>query len=648
MFAKFLLILLNKGLLILSYIYKTKNSRRKKMKSAITLIALLIFSTSNLSFASIKDDRERIENGVRIFPQTNAPVLNTTVPQSEIDREANPAPTAVDNSQSTKDWAKIVEARKSGNEELYFRLTHEYTQKYPDHFYSSGNTFNAPQDVPVNESKQIPFETDWISSGDNLVSAGSIPNPGIFERNLRLRIDSLGTQYVGYITGNRDTLRIARSTNNGQNWELWRSILPGGTSKWHSFDMFITDTTGSHVLGFIACRTPSTSSFEGQAYYFHYREDGSFGGATLITPTTAGRGHLSPSIVSDGRDWSPGATYWYVVFRNVNGTTGVGDSAVVSYSTNWGQAWSTPRRVRAFNDYDLSINYNYRADSIYVLLTNALTASNPNFRLMRISLGNLTGGGTPSWTQFNVASTSDPEKLGQLAVNRNNNDMAIVYTRTVGGSDKVYYDYMTSSNYWGSATPIFNQPQVQSIAAIDCNIGQWAWRMCYQVNAPSLDTIVYMSATNIASGWAGRTVVNQNDPTRTVAPSIAGYRTPGNGGGVAFVGFGASPIFYDNSSIVTNITLTGNETPEAYSLSQNFPNPFNPETQINFTLPNSGLVKLVVYDILGKEVATLLNDSRTAGSYTINFNADKLTSGVYFYKLTSGEFSDVKRMVLLK
>ena len=85
-----------------------------------------------------------------------------------------------------------------------------------------------------------------------------------------------------------------------------------------------------------------------------------------------------------------------------------------------------------------------------------------------------------------------------------------------------------------------------------------------------------------------------------------------------------------------------------YSLSQNYPNPFNPTTSINFSIPQDGLVKLVVYDILGKEVATIVNGEQAAGTYQVTFDASRLTSGVYFYKITSGDFSDVKKMLLVK
>ncbi len=94
-------------------------------------------------------------------------------------------------------------------------------------------------------------------------------------------------------------------------------------------------------------------------------------------------------------------------------------------------------------------------------------------------------------------------------------------------------------------------------------------------------------------------------------------------------------------------TIT-NEVPSSYSLSQNYPNPFNPVTNINFSLPKSGLVTLKVYDALGKEVATLVNDNRPSGVYNVDFDASSLSSGVYFYKLTAGEFTSVKKMMLIK
>ena len=90
--------------------------------------------------------------------------------------------------------------------------------------------------------------------------------------------------------------------------------------------------------------------------------------------------------------------------------------------------------------------------------------------------------------------------------------------------------------------------------------------------------------------------------------------------------------------------------PSQFGLDQNYPNPFNPETQINYYLPQSENVSLKIYDLLGKEVAILVNEFKQAGKYSVNFSAQssRLTSGVYFYKLVAGKFSEVRKMILIK
>jgi len=98
----------------------------------------------------------------------------------------------------------------------------------------------------------------------------------------------------------------------------------------------------------------------------------------------------------------------------------------------------------------------------------------------------------------------------------------------------------------------------------------------------------------------------------------------------------------------TGISTVSSEVPSSYLLKQNYPNPFNPTTNINFSLPKSGLVTLKIYDISGREVAVLLNEVKSAGSYLVGFNAAGLPSGAYFYRLTSGNFSETKKMMLIK
>jgi len=88
--------------------------------------------------------------------------------------------------------------------------------------------------------------------------------------------------------------------------------------------------------------------------------------------------------------------------------------------------------------------------------------------------------------------------------------------------------------------------------------------------------------------------------------------------------------------------------PTEFSLHQNYPNPFNPSTTINFSIPSSEFVTIKVYDLLGNEVATLIDEYRPAGSYEVDFNAADLPSGVYLYRIQAGDFTEAKKMILLK
>jgi hypothetical protein len=90
------------------------------------------------------------------------------------------------------------------------------------------------------------------------------------------------------------------------------------------------------------------------------------------------------------------------------------------------------------------------------------------------------------------------------------------------------------------------------------------------------------------------------------------------------------------------------EIPTSFSLSQNYPNPFNPTTTIKFSIPQSGLVNLAVYNILGEQVKTLINEERPAGNHSIQFNASNLSSGIYFYRLQAGSFVQTKKMLMIK
>jgi len=104
---------------------------------------------------------------------------------------------------------------------------------------------------------------------------------------------------------------------------------------------------------------------------------------------------------------------------------------------------------------------------------------------------------------------------------------------------------------------------------------------------------------------------------------------------------------YDGEMILTSVSYVL-QNPESYSLSQNYPNPFNPLTHLEFGISDLEFVSLKVYDVLGNEVKILVNEIKSPGVYNVQFDGSNLSSGIYYYKLTAGEFSEVKKMTLLK
>ena len=168
----------------------------------------------------------------------------------------------------------------------------------------------------------------------------------------------------------------------------------------------------------------------------------------------------------------------------------------------------------------------------------------------------------------------------------------------------------------------------------------------------------YMANANIgyASNWdntyktldGGATWFEQN----TVLPNTS-FRDIDFAPGSTSIGWmcgSDGAIVYTNNSgggAIGIEPISGN-VPEKYSLSQNYPNPFNPTTNIKLQIAKSGFVKLTVFDITGREAAILVNENLNAGEYNVDFNASGLSSGVYFYRIETAGFTDVKKMTLIK
>ncbi|CAN5432672.1 hypothetical protein BH10BAC5_BH10BAC5_23470 [soil metagenome] len=153
---------------------------------------------------------------------------------------------------------------------------------------------------------------------------------------------------------------------------------------------------------------------------------------------------------------------------------------------------------------------------------------------------------------------------------------------------------------------------------------------------------------NVSNGTLAREYLETTGSPNTGVRSIA--LSPSGNNHFAYGVSGKLKAAYTDLNLVT-VTGTGTiglEIPPSFKLYQNFPNPFNPTTKIAYDLPSIAHVSLKVFDILGNEVETLVNELQNAGSYSISFNSSKLAGGIYFYKLETEGFSKAKKMVLIK
>jgi parallel beta-helix repeat protein len=142
--------------------------------------------------------------------------------------------------------------------------------------------------------------------------------------------------------------------------------------------------------------------------------------------------------------------------------------------------------------------------------------------------------------------------------------------------------------------------------------------------------------------------LNDKENSRTVSKELDGLFSLSQGAIEAHRILGDKEYYNINADHGKNLQKTSIQTPKEYALYANYPNPFNPTTTINFQIPEDGFVTLKVYDILGREVASLVNADKKAGYYSCDFDASKLSSGVYIYKITANNFVQSKKMLMIK
>ncbi|HMQ78544.1 MAG TPA: SBBP repeat-containing protein [Ignavibacteria bacterium] len=258
--------------------------------------------------------------------------------------------------------------------------------------------------------------------------------------------------------------------------------------------------------------------------------------------------------------------------------------------------------------------------------------------------------GVQQWIKnYNRTGTTQDEAVGIVSDNTGN----IYVTGFCTGTGTSTFDYVTvkyNSNGDQQWAKVFNSGLVgvdDKAASIDIDQTGNIYVTGSTISSGSdfdCGTVKYSPSGEVLWSILYENILGVDDKAVMVKADNNGnvYITGTSGG---FTGIDFLTVKYSQP---IGITPIGTEVPEGFSLEQNYPNPFNPVTNIRIQMPNSGNVKLTVFDITGKEVAVLVNENLSAGTYNIDFDASRLASGTYFYRMEAGSFTEVKKMILVK
>ena len=506
-----------------------------------------------------------------------------------------------------------------------------------------------------------PYNPDWMGTDVKVYDHSGATN-NVTHRTLDMEYcEENGRLYIAAcvnITGWHG-IKVWSSNNSGLTW-IYEGGVHSESSWWTGLSMKVEQRRNgfpdSVRVNIFCTRSAYSNNDDAYLRFYSLKPHASSPYWIMITVATPSSGNelAFPSAYSNGQFYSSSTDIGCIVGEYNNaGIYGVKLTKI--RMLNWSWSFTEYNYSTSYDEFYPSAVYKNDAtsayDSVYIAVERRL-ASDSRIRLYRTRAW---GGG--SWPAGDVTAyvPGDYNSKPCLTIpqNRYPTRMVITYTQnatstaTSGRGRRSFSQNGGVTWYHGNLGSSYTTRYTWVSSDSNGSLGYctfiWGDSDSLNVRRTSITTVsgttYYDRASNILTSTADPVCAVYNNSSGNFRRSTFIYWR--------YFLTGPQDIYFNAENLPTGITNTSGIA-NTYSLSQNFPNPFNPTTSINFSIPKDGLVKLVVFDVLGKEVATLVNNEQTAGNYQVTFDASKLTSGVYFYKLTSGDFSDVKKMLLVK
>lgn len=460
----------------------------------------------------------------------------------------------------------------------------------------------------------------------------------------------------GTMSGSGGT--IIRSINGGMNWN--NCLNPSDTNSFllsvgyssanTGFAVGIGGKTLKTINGGVNWTSLSSSATTNDINCIFFRNDFGFG--------VTDKGDII-NTTNGGNNWSIKSSYWNYDFNAVyflDNNTGFVcgsdniDKSIVMKTINGGSSWSikylssngnSSFKSICFLDNSIGYVFGYNWGSDMLKTTdggNTWTSFNSptNVSIYASSFLNSNTGYIAGWGGT-VAKTTDGGgywSVFQQIINNNLNTIFAIDQNTVyaaGDSNVVIKSVNGGLNWTYYSFSSYSGAKFRSIYFPNSNTG-------YLVGNNNFNSGLIFATTNAGYTWTSQNIGTSNNLNSVFFISAStGYVAGDNGA-----------IFKTTTGGSIWVGKISSEVPDKFKLYQNYPNPFNPSTNIKFQIKESKQVTLKIFDILGKEIATLINEKLQPGAYETSFDGSNLASGVYFYRLIAGNFTETKKMLIVK
>ena len=524
--------------------------------------------------------------------------------------------------------------------------------------------YQRPEEMPIPDLNYSysGFEPDWLDN-DVLVDTGATQN--FQRRNLDLKYGDDGNMYLAHSlnqAGYRG-IRVFRSSNDGQNWSYIGGI------RFPSLNRYIMTLSMQ-----VDIRGTSNDSLRVIVYYTHSagtNNDGANLAFFSLNPATnnyllksidsppSGREFNYVSAFSDGAHYTT-ATWIGCIVGDYSNDADSTYNINLYRSTNWGETHTSVSLpfglglwVDRFPNAAFLPGSGSSSDSVMIVTERVFSG----FSAIRAFVTKWSTLETNYRTIFLAGTLPDNYQRPVIAIKQGRNSPKDIVVTCTKDNLAVYHSSANGGVTWGLDFVLDQRPQDPKTSAwthvSSDSMGTLGDFVAVFSNL-GLDSINVRRGTN---GSLGSTSYKRNSQTFTGTnpPVCAIYRDGSNVNysAISYWAFGPNGVYYDGENLLTGIQNVS-EPISNYELSQNYPNPFNPATMIKFNIPEASNVTLKIYDVLGNEVSNIVNGQLDAGQYEYNYNAQDLSSGVYFYKIeavpSNGEksFVQTKKMILMK